>query len=182
MGVKIGVAAIKPQDELARRRELFMNLARTFIKRDGLENVLAWLDDNGFFRDPASTQYHGSVRGGLCAHSLAVFDWIRKISAVIFETDWTTPQDEVDEELRADRETLAIVSLFHDACKVNFYVEETKWKKDKSGNWVSYLAYGIKDQDPWGHGEKSVILLLKLGLKLTDDGFNPRVRTGRDNT
>lgn len=167
MGVKIG-AKKEAQDACSRHKAIYMELAKKYIKRAGVEKVLQYLEKEDFFTAPASTKYHGSVRGGLCAHSLAVFNHIKKASTMYFGTDWTS--DNPDEELFTDRETLAIVALFHDVCKVNFYTQEVKWRKDDNGKWENYVSYAVLPEvEPWGHGEKSVVRLLKLGFMLTDD-------------
>lgn len=55
-------------------------------------------------------------------------------------------------------ETIAIVALFHDVCKINFYkIEKRNVKED--GRWVEKDVYVIDEKVPLGHGEKSCILL-----------------------
>ena len=45
-----------------------------------------------------------------------------------------------------------------------------KWRKDAQGRWESYRGYEVDYSDlPVGHGEKSVIMLLRWGLRMTDD-------------
>ena len=58
---------------LAKNKEEFESLVRKYIKRDGVEKLLAWLDSTDFYSAPASTKYHLCVEGGLCQHSLNVF-------------------------------------------------------------------------------------------------------------
>ena len=58
---------------LAKNKDEFLELTRKYVKRDGIEKVLAWLESTDFFTAPASTQYHLCVEGGLCQHSLNVF-------------------------------------------------------------------------------------------------------------
>ena len=41
--------------------------------------------------------------------------------------------------------------------------------KKVDGNWVQVPCYTVEDNLPYGHGEKSVIILLLWGLKLTRD-------------
>ncbi len=64
-------------------------------------------------------------------------------------------------------ESTIIASLLHDICKIGFYVPKEKWKKDENDRWMSYTGYDVVDTFPIGHGEKSVIILQELGLKLT---------------
>ena len=77
-------------------------------------------------------------------------------------------------------ESVLLVALFHDLCKINFYKQDWKnakiyspsgSKHDAKGayNWESVPIYSCDDQSPLGHGEKSVIELLKRGLQMTDE-------------
>ena len=56
-------------------------------------------------------------------------------------------------------ESIAIVTLFHDLCKIKLYHKTERWKKDDKNRWVSYPGYEVKDDFPLGHGEKSCLML-----------------------
>ena len=57
-------------------------------------------------------------------------------------------------------ETIAIVALLHDVCKINFYTTEIRNRKnEETGKWEKYNAYTIDDTLPYGHGEKSVYII-----------------------
>ena len=58
-------------------KERFVELYRKYITRDGAEAFLQFLLDSDFFTAPASARYHSSVAGGLCQHSLNVYDCLR---------------------------------------------------------------------------------------------------------
>ena len=62
-------------------------------KREGIENIITWLDESDFKFAPASTQYHNSVRGGLLAHSLNVYYHMYDFSNLIQFFD--IPQDSI---------------------------------------------------------------------------------------
>lgn len=73
-------------------------------------------------------------------------------------------------------------------CKVNYYAVGTKNVKDEAtGQWHKEPFYKAEDQFPVGHGEKSVIILLRH-MKLTDEeiyairwhmsGFDSAVKGG----
>lgn len=186
MGVKIGgsIAPIIQKDEVHINKDAYLELARGYIKREGLEDLLTWLEGTDFFVAPASTQFHGNMRGGLCMHSLAVFNYVQKLSTLFFGVDWATQV--VDPELQKDRESLALVALFHDLCKTDFYILSKRNVKNKdTGKWEAVPFYAIEDQMPLGHGEKSVILAMEH-MKLTKDekiaiswhmgGFDDRAR------
>lgn len=40
------------------------------VARDGISELLKWLEESDFFTAPASHAYHGSYIGGLCEHSI----------------------------------------------------------------------------------------------------------------
>ena len=56
-------------------------------------------------------------------------------------------------------ETIAIVALLHDVCKINFYTVDYRNKKNDEGVWEKVPYYTINDTLPYGHGEKSVYIL-----------------------
>ena len=156
-------------------RERFVNIWRTEVKREGADRLLEWLCSPScdFFTAPASTRFPGSVRGGLCAHSLNVYDCL---------CDYMTHSD-MGKSLRDrsgeayTRESLAITALLHDLCKVNFYRETTRNVK-KNGVWETVPYYSIEDDLPYGHGEKSVYIISGF-MKLTrDEAFAIRYHMG----
>ena len=58
----------------AENRRRFIELYKTHITREGADKLLAYLESSDFFTAPASTRYHGNYEGGLCQHSLNVYD------------------------------------------------------------------------------------------------------------
>ena len=129
-------------------KDTFKRLVEKDIKREGIKELMDWLETTDFYTAPASTRYHDSVPMGLVTHSVKTY-WMLND----FNTDF-------------DKETKAIVSLFHDLCKVNFYKTEMRNTKDERGNWIKVPYYTVDDQFPYGHGEKSVYILsqfMKLG-------------------
>jgi hypothetical protein len=100
---------------------------------------------------------HLSQRGGLVIHSLHVY------SAIL---DITKSTDVTFSGIQFPAETLAITALCHDFCKIHFYGTEPKWRKDANGRWEQYQAWVVKDQFPFGHGEKSANLAQRF-IQLT---------------
>lgn len=142
-------------------RERFEGALRA-TERAGVENVIGELDRLGFFTAPASTRFHLAVPGGLLRHSLNVYDQARVLGAVE-----TKIRPDLAEKL--PDASLAIAALLHDVCKADIYTEEIKHRK-VNGKWEDYTGYGVDFSGlPLGHGEKSVIRLLRWGLELTDD-------------
>ena len=131
--------------------------------RAGVDKVLAGLEELGFFAAPASTRFHGSEPGGLLMHSLNVYDQARTLREV--ECRMCPGLD-----AKVPAESVAVASLLHDVCKAEVYKVVEKSCKDRDGKWEKYMAYGVDYSDfPMGHGEKSVIRLLRWGLEMTED-------------
>ena len=155
-------------------KQQFLSICEEHIKRDGTDKLLAWLSGSDFFKAPASTKYHGSYEGGLLEHSLNVYECLKKsidrygLSGVYSD------------------ETITIVSLFHDVCKVNKYKKGFRNVKEE-GQWVQKEIFEVDELFPCGHSEKSVILLQNF-IKLTPDeilairahmgGFDSSIKTG----
>ena len=55
------------------KKEEFCRRLR-LTNRDGVEQIITFLDDIGFFKAPASTRFHLNHEGGLVEHSLNVCD------------------------------------------------------------------------------------------------------------
>lgn len=154
----------------AQIKELFERMMG-HIERPGIENVKTFLAESDFYTAPSSTRYHCAFEGGLMVHSLLVYYCLaKKVTAPIWKgiIGQTSP------------ETILIVALFHDICKVNFYQQDWKnakiyspsgSKHDAKGayDWESVPIYTCDDKAPLGHGEKSVIELLRHGLQMTDE-------------
>lgn len=140
------------------QKEAF-NKAITFIKREGLNEFLNWLEiETDFFTAPASTIYHSNYEGGLLDHSMHVTRFaLHNFNFIVKEKP----------EYEYLRESVVLCGLFHDVAKCNIYVPTEKWYKDSENKWKSYKGYEINDKFPYGHGEKSVLLISKY-MKLTD--------------
>lgn len=152
----------------------FLEIARTEISREGIEDFLSWLSSTDFFDCPASSKFHSAEAGGLCAHSINVYKRLLKLMT-----------DEFGED-NINRESIAIVGLFHDVCKCCFYKIEYRNVKE-NGEWVQKPYYTVDDMLPYGHGEKSVYMINGY-LRLTREealainwhmgGFDKRVIGG----
>lgn len=117
---------------------------------------MAWLEKTDFFYAPASTRFHGSHSGGLLEHSLNVYDCLKKLT-------------QINEMQDIPNERIALISLFHDLCKVDFYKVGTRNVKDEAtGHWYKKEVYEVDDNFPFGHGEKSCVILQNF-LKLSTD-------------
>ena len=142
------------------------------VTRNGKDDLMDYIQNKtDFFTAPASTRYHLSCEGGLLQHSLNVYD------CLVAKKDlqiWKDAFDGVSEE------SIVIMALFHDLCKVNMYVKGFRnqktydkeriaeivrsggcVKKDDNGPfaWETVQDYQVDDSMPLGHGEKSAIIL-----------------------
>lgn len=128
----------------------FLQIARQHIQRDGIDNLLNWLESTDFFTAPASSRYHGAHEGGLVMHSLNVYRRLKDLNE-FYDTDGAG----------CSRESEAIVALFHDLCKVGLYKVSTRnVKNDKTGQWEKVPFYKHEEDFPFGgHGSKSLYLV-----------------------
>ena len=140
-------------------KKKFIEIYRAKIKREGADKLLEFLEDSDFFTAPASTRYHGSHPGGLVEHSINVYECLCDYMA--------RPRVKELYGMNYSEESIAIVSLLHDICKTNFYVETTRNVKE-DGVWKTVPYYSIDDKLPYGHGEKSVYMVSAY-IKLTRD-------------
>ncbi len=157
-------------------RERFIDIYKTNIKREGADALLEYLTSpqSDFFTAPASGKYHNSCPGGLLNHSLNVYDCLCDFLA----------RDSVREKYGCDPsdETVAIVSLLHDLCKINFYKESYRNVKNDAGVWEKVPCYTIEDQLPYGHGEKSVYIISGYMRLTREEAFAIRYHMGFSGT
>jgi len=140
--------------------QLFENLLGK-CHRSGMDSLLAYIRKSDFYTAPASTRFHGCHEGGLLEHSINVYDcMIHKMN----NPTWAKILGEVG------LESIAITTLLHDLCKTSYYVVEYKNKKvysdtgaksDSNGryDWQTVPGYTVDDKIPYGHGEKSVMMI-----------------------
>lgn len=134
-------------------REEFIEIYQTHIHREGSAALLDYLQNKSdFFTAPASTQFHGAYAGGLCDHSLNVYHCLVDYLA--------RPRVQELYGLEYDPESVAVVSLLHDICKVGCYRAGTRnVKNEATGQWEKVPTFFYEDKLPYGHGEKSVYII-----------------------
>ncbi len=133
-------------------KEEFISIYTENIKRPGADRLLEFLKKSDFFTAPSSTRFHGAYEGGLVQHSLNVYHCLKDYLS--------RPRTKELYGMDYSEETIALVALLHDICKVNFYTTEYRNKKnDDTGKWEKVPFYAINDTLPYGHGEKSVYIL-----------------------
>lgn len=148
---------------IERDKSTFIDICKNNITREGIDKLMQYLEETDFYTAPASTKYHGSYPGGLLAHSLNVYYELQNYIRYIYGTN-TCPWS---------NETLAIVSLFHDLCKINRYIITTKNVKDPTtGQWEKQNVYAYNtDYISMGHGSKSLAIILSH-ISLTEEEQN----------
>lgn len=124
------------------------------VNRTGMAELMDFLEKSDYYEAPASTKYHGAYKGGLIEHSYNVYEILKgKIEY---------------HKMNVSEDTLILVTLLHDLCKVNFYKTDFRNVKNAKGEWEKVPYYTIEDTIPYGHGEKSVMMLTEY-IKLTNE-------------
>ena len=126
-------------------------------KREGMDRLLEFIRKSDFYKAPASTRFHSCHEGGLLEHSLNVYKCLKEKRS---NTIWNEYLEKIPEE------SLIISALLHDLCKTYFYVVDYRNKKNDAGVWEKVPYYTVIDKIPYGHGEKSVMMIEEY-IKLT---------------
>ena len=136
-------------------KEQFLSIVRNDIHRQGIEELVAFLEDSDFFEAPASTRFHGCYEGGLVQHCIDVYNSLHDELAFIFGDNYLAVYSE---------ETIAIVSLFHDLCKIGKYKPGTRNVKDPvTKQWHEEPAYFYnEDNIELGHGPASMYAVMRF--------------------
>lgn len=132
-------------------RQEFIEIFKANIHRDGADALLDYLENKSdFFTAPASARFHGAYAGGLCDHSLNVYHCL---------ADYLS-RERVQElyGLEYEAESVAIVALLHDLCKIGCYKAGKRNVKGPDGKWSEVPTFNFEDPLPYGHGEKSVYI------------------------
>ena len=120
-------------EQIKNNKERFIEILQT-INRPGsdIKALINKLECSDFFVAPASTQYHCGYQGGLCEHSLNVYDQLVML----------VKNNNVE---NITMESIAIVALLHDFSKMNFYEIAERNVKDENGNWTKVPYIKVRD-------------------------------------
>lgn len=121
----------------------FLELVRS-IPREGVDELVGFLNGSDFFEAPASPKLHHAYEGGLCRYSLARYDFLTKLADM---TGTACGQD-----------SLLIAGLLASINKINYFEQTFINKKvycadgdkhDERGKfkWVSEAGYRVKDPE-----------------------------------
>lgn len=131
-------------EQVSKNKQTFLQLLSQ-IKIEGADipGLTTFLLSSDFFVAPASTLYHSNFEGGLCLHSLNVYNELVRLVSIYAPGKY-------------DANSLLVVGLLHDISKTNFYEKYVMNKKvylpsgtkhDNQGNfdWFAEEAYKVKD-------------------------------------
>jgi len=161
-------------------RNEYIELFKKHITREGADALLDYLQNHSdFFTAPASGRRHSSYEGGLVVHSLNTYNRFKNKIVLEYGEDY---QQTISDE------SIAIIALLHDVCKVNTYTVDYRNQK-VDGQWIQVPYYAYNNSLPYGHGEKSVYIVSGF-MRLTREeamainwhmgGFDPRSQMGTD--
>ena len=154
-------------------KERFIEIYKTYIKREGADKLLEYLLTSDFFTAPASARFHCSFEGGLCEHSLNVYDCL--VSYL------NMPRTKEIMGVSYSEESIAIVALLHDLCKVGVYKKGFRNVKNEQGAWQRVDTFEYDDKLPYGHGEKSVYIASGYMRLTREEAFAIRYHMGYSN-
>lgn len=144
-------------------KDEFLQMLRS-TGRDGVEEVIQYLEEIGFFKAPASAAHHLATEGGLVEHSvntcksaLAVYEGMKQLDSSL--------------ERVVSPNNIIIAALLHDVCKSDSYEKSMRKRKNDLG--VDEYVPGFRTVTPKlpiGHGERSLVMLLyNTPIDLTDE-------------
>ena len=139
-------------------------------ERKGMENLISWMDENGFFTSPCSTQNHLCDEGGLAQHSMNVLDLM----------DDLYNSGCLDEDAMIPSNSIIICALLHDLGKCGDFGKPgyvpnmiKSRKKDENGEYPLVQSEAKpfevnKDLIPVDHEIRSVKIASKF-IELTEE-------------
>lgn len=123
---------------VSQRTEIIELLVST--KREGIDNVIRYLDDSGFFYRASSPHGHHNFPGGLAEHSLGTYNLAKAAGAGL-------PSD-----------SIIICALLHDICKSDRF-----WFKGRD-----IRQHTPKCEMDGRHSVRSIAILTNCGLRISE--------------
>ncbi len=138
------------EKDIEQVREEYTKIYKTYIKREGADKLLEYISNTSdFFIAPASGRRHSNFEGGLALHSLNVYKRLKANILLEYGEDYNKTISD---------ESIAIIALLHDICKVNTYTVDYRNQK-VNGQWIQVPYFAYNNPLPYGHGEKSVYIV-----------------------
>ena len=127
-----------------------------FVKREGVEDLFAYMESIGFFEAPASGGHHLHCEGGLAEHSWNVY-------SIAVELNYSF-------DAKIPLESIAVASLLHDLGKCGDYGKQMYVKNVlKSGSQSDAKPYKRNsDLLPLDHATRSLCIINRF-MDLTED-------------
>lgn len=175
--------------------QLLISNKLSTVERKGINSLVEWLNSTTFFTDPASANNHLNYEGGLANHSWNVYTNLLNISRNTLDLQKLTGKSvqRLNESIIVCGllHDVCKIGCYQPTVKnVKHYVsplyENDMWKLNDTGEevqiqnssikhdrlgyfiWQAENGYKFSDPFPYGHGEKSV-LLISHHISLTDD-------------
>ena len=144
------------KEELKKVKARIIELLKSCEIED-MDYFLEELEKSGYFTAPASMKNHLCFEGGLMCHSLNVCE-----AALTLKKTFLAERPDIFEKI--SDASIIVASLLHDMCKSDLY-----YRKRNAAMEFGQAEFGTDPGTlPIGHGEKSVVMLLQMGLGLTD--------------
>lgn len=153
-------AAAKAQDAPAVDFKKIITEALTKTGREGIKDLLAYMDESGFFTAPASGGNHSHADGGLAEHSVNVMTIAEKMGVALFGgAEYNRIQDSV-----------VIAALLHDLGKCGDYGKKMYVENILKSGKQSEAKPWKRNPDllPLDHATRS-IKLATLFIDLTEE-------------
>lgn len=139
-------------------KKRYLDLINSIKVQDAnIPGLLKWLEKSDFFIAPATLKYYGSYQGGLCEHTLKVYDNLVKLVdtfALVSDQKWKVDeqgrplQETIQNVLRPrySEDTLKIVALMHDISKTNYFTTyQRNVKNEETGKWEQKEEYKVRE-------------------------------------
>ena len=163
-------------EQIELNKSRYLKLIKS-ISREGalIDKLVAKLEGSDFFTAPASTQYHCAYKGGLCQHSLNVYDQLCKLIRVEYPVkivkykDGDLDREKIEKTNPFTSDNLKIVALLHDISKMNFYEVSQRNVKNEEGKWTQVPFIKVKeatDRFLYGNHEQNSLYIASTFIPL----------------
>lgn len=153
------MAAKKTKEPANMREEFDAILLGT--KREGIEDLLDYMEDEGFYTAPCSGSYHLAKSGGLLQHSLNVLHIAEKISVSLYGAK------NLNKEIKT---SIQICALLHDLGKMGQFGKANYTPNIlKSGEQSAAKPYETNKELLYVDHEIRSIVIASMFIDLTED-------------
>lgn len=153
------MAAKKVKEPVTLREEFDSILKGT--KREGIEDLLDYMEDEGFYEAPCSGSYHLAKPGGLLEHSLNVLHIAEKISVGLYGAK------NLNQEIKT---SIQICALLHDLGKMGQFGKANYTPNIlKSGEQSTAKPYESNKELLYIDHEIRSIAIASMFIDLTED-------------